>query len=519
MTSSRELPTTYWDLVEAAANSEPSRVVLSDDYGRCLTCAGLHAAALQTAAALAQRGVGAGTVVSWQLPTTLEALVVMIALARLGAVQNPIIPVWRDHEIRYATGQVGSQVFIVPRMWRGFDHGRLAQTLAKEREIAALILDFETVPAPDTLRLPAAGISGLPAVTSAGDSPTWVYYSSGTTAAPKGIRHSDASVIAAAAAVVDIVGIGSRDVNPLMFPVSHIGGAITLATALLTDMQLVLFDEFDAAKTPSAIAAHHPTILGSATPFFAAYISAQQRHGPRKLYPKLRGCTGGGAPISAELGRRVRETLCVPGIANSWGLTEFPIATSPRLDAPAHVLDHTVGAPARGVRVRVVGADERDVPAGAEGELRLKGPQCFLGYIDSTLNADAFDADGWFRSGDQGRIDAAGNIQVTGRIKDVIIRNAENISALEVEQALAAHPSVADVAVIGVPDARTGERVCAVIVPAPGIEAVTVSALVEHCSALGLSRYKCPERVELIDALPRNLIGKVVKTELRTRFR
>jgi non-ribosomal peptide synthetase component E (peptide arylation enzyme) len=118
------------------------------------------------------------------------------------------------------------------------------------------------------------------------------------------------------------------------------------------------------------------------------------------------------------------------------------------------------------VSVRVVGRDGHDVGIGSEGELRLKGPQCFAGYVDASLDTDAFDNDGWFRSGDSGRVDADGNVRITGRLKDAVIRNAENISALEVENALITHPAVADVAVIGVPDPRTGESVCAVVVVA-----------------------------------------------------
>jgi non-ribosomal peptide synthetase component E (peptide arylation enzyme) len=170
------------------------------------------------------------------------------------------------------------------------------------------------------------------------------------------------------------------------------------------------------------------------------------------------------------------------------------------------------------VSVRVVDENEREVEPGQEGELRLKGPQCFLGYVDESLDADAFDDDGWFRSGDRGRIDSAGNVTVTGRIKDAIIRNAENISALEIEGVLATHPGVADVAVIGVPDQRTGERVCAVIVAQPDAE-LTLSSLFDHCQASGLSKHKSPERLELVDALPRNVTGKVLKNELRERFR
>ncbi|MGV0851897.1 class I adenylate-forming enzyme family protein [Mycolicibacterium phlei] len=508
---------TYWGLVEQAAAEHPDRIVLSDNLGRSLTNAELSRVAATTAAALAERGIKPGTVVSWQLPTSLETMVVMVALARLGAVQNPILPIWREREVRFATEQLGTEVLIVPGVWRGFDHVALAESLAAEREMTVLVVDHEKAP-DGALRLPGSGTGELPPPPDSADEARWVYYSSGTTAAPKGIRHCDRSVIAGSAGVVGMVGASSSDVNPIPFPISHIGGAAMLAASLLTGMRLVLFDSFDPQSTPEAIAAASPTLLGTATPFFVAYMDAQRRHGQAPLFPRLRACVAGGAPITAELGRQVRETLSVPGVANAWGLTEFPVATSPAPDAPPEVLDHTVGPPVPGVRVRVVDDNEREVGVGVEGELRLKGPQCFLGYVDESLNADAFDADGWFRSGDRGLIDADGNVRVTGRIKDAIIRNAENISALEVEEALVTHPAVADVAVIGVPDARTGERVCAVVVPAPGA-APELSALVEHCRAQGLARHKFPERLELVDALPRNLTGKVLKTDLRGRFR
>jgi len=509
-------PETYWGLVDAVAKTHPDRVILADDYGRSLTSVQLRDLAAGTAAALSEHGVGEGTVVSWQLPTTLETMVVMVALARLGAVQNPILPIWRERELRFATGQLGTDVLVVPGRWRGFDHTALARTLAEERAMTVVVVDHEA-PVGDGLRLPCGDPATLPPAPTSGTWPRWIYYSSGTTAAPKGVRHCDGSVIAGSSGVVGIVGASSSDVNPIAFPVSHIGGAAMLAAALLTGMRLVLFDVFDPATTPLAIAAHRPTLLGTATPFFVAFMAAQRAHGEEPLYPELRGCVGGGAPITAELGRQVRHTLSVPGVANAWGLTEFPVATSQTPVGEPELLDRTVGRPAPGVSVRVVDEDDRDVAVGEEGELRLKGPQCFLGYVDSALDADAFDAEGWFRSGDRGRFDADGNVFVTGRIKDAIIRNAENISALEVEEVLATHPTVADVAVIGVPDARTGERVCAVVVANPGVEP-TLAVLAAHCQAHGLSRHKSPERLEVVDALPRNLTGKVLKTELRTQF-
>lgn len=507
---------TYWGLVDAAAESHPDWIVLADDYGRHLTCAQLRESALTCAAALMELGIASGTVVSWQLPSTLETMVVMVALSRLGAVQNPLLPIWRERELRFVTEQLETEVLIVPGVWRNYDHSALAERLAGDRPMSVVVVDHEA-PVADGLRLPIGDPATLPLPPSSGEDARWIYYSSGTTAAPKGARHCDRSVIAGSAGVVGIVGASSDDVNPIAFPISHIGGAAMLAAGLRTGMRLVLFDTFDPVETPLAIAAHRPTLLGSATPFFVAFMAAQRRHGDEPLFPDLRGCVGGGAPITAELGRQLRETFSVNGAANSWGLTEFPVATSQTPDAAPELVDRTVGRPVAGVSVRVVDETEREVGVGVEGELRLKGPQCFLGYVDASLDAEAFDAQGWFRTGDCGLVDAEGHVVVTGRIKDAIIRNAENISAQEIEGVLATHPAVADVAVIGVPDSRTGERVCAVVVAHPGRD-VTLSSISEHCHTHGLSKHKTPERLEVVEALPRNLTGKVLKNDLRARF-
>jgi non-ribosomal peptide synthetase component E (peptide arylation enzyme) len=155
---------------------------------------------------------------------------------------------------------------------------------------------------------------------------------------------------------------------------------------------------------------------------------------------------------------------------------------------------------------------------GEEGEIRLKAPMVMRGYIDSALDTDAFDENGYFRTGDLAVIDEQGNVRITGRVKDIIIRNMENISAKELEDNLFAHPKVADVAVIGLPDDRTGERACAVVVPADATDAPTLDELCSYLLERGLMKQKLPEQLEMIDALPRNPTGKIVKFELRDRY-
>ena len=299
----------------------------------------------------------------------------------------------------------------------------------------------------------------------------------------------------------------ARRRQPVAVPVSHIGGMLMLTAALMTGMRLVLFESFDPATSPERMAAHGATVLGSAVPFFLAYFDAQQRHGDEPLFPRLRMLTGGGAPTPPEISRmrargprraRHRQLVGPHRVPRRHLRPARRAARGPRHH------DRARGRRRRGARRST--DDGRVCAPGEEGELRLRGPQCFLGYVDASLDAAAFDDDGWFRTGDLGVIDADGNVTVTGRIKDIIIRNAENISALEIEDALYQHPAVVDVAVVAAPDPRTGERVCAFVVPAPGATPPTLQSLAEHCRSLGLAVQKCPEQLELVDALPAQLV-------------
>lgn len=509
---------TYWDLVEAGTSRFADHVLLADDYDRSFTGAELRAAAEGVAAALAGLGIGRGSVVSWQLPTTVETMIVLLALSRLGAVQNPIIPMLRERDVAFIIDQLNSTHLLVPEHYRGFAHGDMARSLAAERELQVVICDHETDPTSlaGGLRLPTDDPAKLPPPPDDPDAVRWIFYSSGTTSQPKGVQHSDRTVVASISGLIGEQGCNERDVNPMAFPISHAGGATMMATSLVSGMQMLLFDTFDPQQTPLRAAARGATLLGSALPFYMAFLDAQSRS-EEPLFPSLRSAAGGGAPMPPAVSATVREVFGVGGVLNSWGLTEFPVATSPTPDDPPEVIDHTVGHPVGGVEVRVVGLDGRELDAGEEGELRLRGPQCFLGYVDSSLDADAFDSEGWFRTGDLGMVDHEGNVRITGRLKDVIIRNAENISALEIEEALFDHPDVADVAVVGLPHERTGECVCAIVVSRPGAT-VTLEDLRRHCLDRGVPRQKVPERLELVDELPRNVTGKVLKTELRARF-
>jgi non-ribosomal peptide synthetase component E (peptide arylation enzyme) len=237
----------------------------------------------------------------------------------------------------------------------------------------------------------------------------------------------------------------------------------------------------------------------------------------REKMRSVRLSGSGAADVSPELIRTVAERFgCFA--YRSYGMTECPMVTSGRPGDPIEMCHGTDGRPSPGCIVRVVDEAGHPVPAGVEGELELFGPQLCVGYLDPALNA-AFTAGGFIRSGDLGVMNESGFVRITGRRKDVIIRKGENLSAKSIEDDLADHPHVAEVAVVGVPDPHSGERVCACVVMKPDTTPLTLAEVRTFMQSRGTMIQKIPEQLELLDALPRNATGKVRKDELRSRLR
>jgi non-ribosomal peptide synthetase component E (peptide arylation enzyme) len=275
---------------------------------------------------------------------------------------------------------------------------------------------------------------------------------------------------------------------------------------------------FDPATSIDFLARQGVTQATAGTVFHQAYLEAQRARGGPPLFPRVRSFPGGGAPKPPQLFHDVRREMGAP-IVSGWGLTECPVISMGAPGDPDDKLAHTEGrASPPEAELRVVRSDGSPAGVGEEGELRARAPQLCLGYVDSTLDADAFDADGFFRTGDLGRIDADGFVTITGRLKDVIIRKGENISAREVEDLLYQHPKVADAAVIGLPDPASGERACAVVVCRDPSRPLGFDEMAAHLARQGLMRQKIPEQLELVRELPRNPTGKVLKHELRKRY-
>ncbi|CAN5637249.1 cyclohexanecarboxylate-CoA ligase [soil metagenome] len=505
-----------WELVEARAAASPHEVMTGDETGQTATFLEYRATAEKVAAGLHAEGVRAGDVVSWVLPTWHGSLVLTAALARLGAIQNPIIPIYREREVGFVTRQAGTSLLIVPGEWRGFDFEAMAVRIAEEAPNPPTVMVAErALPEGDPDDLPPAP---EPPPTRAEEPVTWLFYTSGMTADPKGARHSDGDLIVTARGMCDRMLCREGDRNLMAFPVTHIAGPLWLAASLMYGLVNVITEGFDPKATPALASKEDVTLAGSATFFHMAYLAAQRAAGDEKLFPSLRLCPGGGAPKPPALHTEIADELGGMGIVSGWGLTEAPILTMGSAHDPDDKLATTEGRAMPGVLLRAVDLDGVEVGAGEEGELRAKAPQMMRGYLDASLDVDAFDEDGWFRTGDLGVIDDQGYVRITGRVKDVIIRKGENVSAAEVENLLYEHPKVSDVAVIGLPDADRGEMVCAVVSGPEGSDALGFEEMVEHLKAKGLRTQALPERLEVVDAIPRNASGKIPKHELRRTY-
>ena len=268
---------TMWELIERRASATPDAILSVDENGRSITFGAYRDQCVSVAGGLHSRyRVGEGTAVSWSLPTWLESLVLVGALARLSARQNPIIPIYREREVGFATAQTGASLIIVPSVWRGFDYAAMAGSIASDRPgMSVLVCDHELPeggPESESALPPAPP---LPA--KAADAPVrWVFYTSGTTADPKGAQHTDLTVLASALAMSECLDVVPEDVSGLVFPFTHIGGIGWLMSALIAGCRVVITEGFDAAATPALLASNDVTLAGSGTPFHMAYLAAQR---------------------------------------------------------------------------------------------------------------------------------------------------------------------------------------------------------------------------------------------------
>jgi cyclohexanecarboxylate-CoA ligase len=506
-----------WTTFVATASRTGEKAAIIES-GAPTSFATLVVAAERLAGGLTTLGVETGDVVSLQLPNWTETVVVLLACARLGAIANPILPVYGPREISFILREAGSRLLFVPGRYRNVDHRALVRDLRADLPRLAHVVVVRDEARADEHPYGALAGAEVVATPPPGDAEAiaLLLYTSGTTAAPKGVLHSHETLLAEARSLGPAHGLDASDVVLMPSPLTHISGiAHAFLFPAVAGTTAVLMDRWDATEGLRLIAAHGVTYMVGA-PTFLRDLSdhpAISRHDISSL--RLFSC--GGADVDAMLVQRAAARLgCV--VKRAYGSTEFPTITTTGPGDPPERRADSDGRPIGGAEMRIVDEDGAPVAVGQAGEILARGPECFLGYLDARLNGEVFTADGWFRTGDLGTVDASGYLRITGRQKDIIIRKGENISARELEELIATHAAVAEVAVVAVPDAATGEIACAVIRPRPGMGRPSLAEIVAHLSATGLSRRKLPERLEIVDDFPRTASGKILKRALRDRL-
>lgn len=475
-------------LLDGAARDRPDSPLLRDIDGGALTVGEVARLSGVATHWLAEVGVRPGMTAAWQLPTHTPAAVLMLALARTSIVQAPVLHLYRQREVRSALDVAHADVLIVD--------DSTAADAPSDIPVVRLPNDFL-----ELLRATPPGPSAAPSSGTA----RWIYFTSGTTGRPKGVRHTDASLLAAAHGYVEHLGLGDHadDVGTIAFPIAHIGGILYIASALIGGFPAMVVPKVD-SDLIRLLAENRVTISGSSTAFYQILLAAQLASGSdAPIIPSLRMLIGGGAPCPPELHHKVRRHLGVP-IVHAYGMTEAPTICVSEATDTEEQQSNSCGRPIPGAEIRIGGGDE----------IQLRGANLSSGYVDDDQWSDATTSDGWFRTGDSGCLRSDGRIVITGRVKDLIIRKGENIAPDEIENALLAHPLIDEVAVLGQPDEVRGEMVCAVVRRSPGRADVTLDDVCEFLDRRGLMKQKWPERLVIVDDFPLTGLGKVAKTRL-----
>jgi len=511
-------------LFSRTAQDHAARVSIIDGTRR-LTFLDIDRLSRRVACGFHALGLAPGDVIAYQLPNWWEAVVVFLAATRIGATVNPLLPIFREAELRFTLRQSGAHALVIPGVFRGCDHRELVNGMrvglpalrevlvARDDAPAGMRSFAELIDTPWERALHADAFAA-PAVDP--DAVALLMYTSGTTAEPKGVLHTHNTLAAEIASLARVHQLTPDDRTLMPSPLTHISGVSHgILTPALLGTSAVLMERWEPRPALDLIARERVTYMVGA-PTFLQDLVARQPEVPADV-SSLRLFSCGGAAVSPALMRAARERFPNCVAKRVYGSTEFPtLTTTDAADALTHGID-TEGRPIWPAEVRITDASGANLPPDSEGEVQGCGPECFVGYLDAALNADAFTRDGWFRTGDLGVLDAGGYLRITGRLKDIIIRKGEKISVKEVEDLIAAHPAVDEVALIALPDPNSGERACAVVRLRPGTT-LDLAALREFLAGHGLAKPKWPEQLEVVEDFPRTDSGKVLRPKLKERF-
>ncbi|HTO40017.1 MAG TPA: AMP-binding protein [Rhizomicrobium sp.] len=513
---------TYGHQNLAAAMDEGARL-----YGDCetifhsdtrpgrVTLASLHARSVKLAGALYALGVRQGDVVAVQIPNWIENVLAYQAAMQLGAIILPIVHIYGPKEVSFILRSSGAKVFITPDRWRNIDYlDRLSRLDIADVEHVVIVGSDIPSGAMSWQQFEARGTDQFPRSTAGADDPCLLVFTSGTTRDPKGVVHSHNSLIAANKMYTELGHMSSRTVTLGAGPAGHIGGVLNIFKLFLTGSGTIMLDTWNPEDAAQLVEKHKVDQCNGTPYFLSTLLDAAEREGTD--LSSLTRYMVGGASVPASL--IVRCDGAGLGACRSYGSTEVATVTASYIGDPLEKRANTDGRATPRSHIRIMGDNGEILPVGEEGEVAILSPQMFLGYSDPALNAESFTPDGWFLSGDIGKLDADGYLIITDRKKDIIIRGGENISSKEVEDVLATHPAVFESAVTAMPDSVLGERVCAFVMLRPS-QSLTLDQVRQHFLAAGIAKPKTPERIVIIEEFPRTAAGKVKKFELRKQLK
>jgi acyl-coenzyme A synthetase/AMP-(fatty) acid ligase len=502
------------EMLLGASTSPDARLIIHSDSRPAESTLGEMAdLSRRLASGMRRLGLAAGDVIAVQVPNWLEGVVTYQAAMHLGLTIVPIIHIYGASEVTFILRQSGAKALVVPDRWRSIDFLARMPALGDVATLEHVIVITDDPP-PGTVGWSSLLDNDLiEPYRSDPDEVCLLIYTSGTTADPKGVQHTHNTLLAEIRSLQQFLYHDATPVALGAFPAGHIAGVLAVLRMFVFGVTTILLDIWNPVEAAALVDRHQVSNTSGAPIFLRTMLDAASTSGADLT--SITNYMVGGASVPPALVAEAdgRGVLVYRG----YGSSEHPVVSTGTPHDPLPKRAGTDGRLTPGNEVRFVDDDGNDVAAGADGEIAVRGPEQFVGYRDAELDATSFLPGGWFLTGDIGRMDEDGYLTITDRKKDIIIRGGENIASKEVEDILARHPGVVEAAVIGVKDDTFGERVCAYIVARPGFD-LSLAGVRQHFVDQQVARQKTPERIELVDDLPRSMSGKVKKFELRARF-
>lgn len=502
----------------------PDKEVIYDGRVR-LTYRELMRLVRRCAGGLLDLGVKPGTVVSYQIPNWHEFVVIHLATTMIGAVNNPLIPIYREREVSYMLSLAESHIYIAPKEFRGFDYEAMIMKLKDQLPSLQHVMIIGQPTDPSSLRYEEWMKTDweekyghqLEQISLSPNDVTLLMFTSGTTGEAKGVLHTHNTLMYANEAVRQRLGMNESDVIHMASTFAHLTGFLYgVRLPIQLGARAVYQDVWNAERFVELIAQEKITFTMGATPFVYDLLRAPNLR--EHDISSLRIFISAGAPIPRPLLEEAVEKLPDCRVLGGWGQTENGLVTIGRLDDPVEILTTTDGFPLPGMEIRIVDPAGNPVPTGVQGHLEVKGPTLFVGYARRPeMTREQFRGD-WFQTGDLGVINEKGYLSIKGRVKDVIIRGGENIPVAEVENVLHAHPDIEHAAVVAMPDPRLQERACAFVILREGAT-LTLEQLQQYMQEQGVAKTYWPERLEVVQEFPRTPSGKIQKYKLREEIR